>query len=430
MPRPALELGSYGEIGTKYNEKTGKWRAWATYRHLTGKRQTVEATADTEAKAKSALRKKLKAVADQGAATKADNRLTLNSKFTTALDLWIEEKRADPNVSDDTLAGYLKEIETAKGPRASKATIRIRKSLGDMYLREMDTGVFDDHLKSITGLGLLKKAKTHRIILTGVMSMVVRRTSLQHNPLKEVDKSRMRGGRGKRERPKAASWEILHGLRAQVERWAAGEPVPGVPGRDPRKGGPSRDKRLLDVADLLAGTGVRPWEVLAFRWGDLENYDQRFGVVNPEKPVRLTICGTIVETEGRVYRKPIPKTEAGWRVVVLPGYAVDALDHAANHWRPSPEDLVFPNRKGGCWAPSNFNRTWRDARGHADAGSEYAWISMRVYRKTVLTAIREAGGDARGQAGHTDDRVVDLYYYDKPQEAGDHRAILDGYEKR
>lgn len=425
MARAPLEIGTWGDIGTRKDPKTGKWRAWATYRHLTGNRQFVEASGDTEVKAKAALRRKLAEVAKNGEAKKG-TKLTLNSKFTDAIDLWIEEKRADPNVNDDTLTGYLKEIERA--PRGSKATIKIRPALGEMYLREMDTAVFDEHLKSITALGYQKKAKEHRIILSGIMSMVVRRTSLQYNPLTEIDRSAMRGGRGKQKRPKAASWEILAGLRAQVERWAAGEPVPGVPGRDPRNGGLPRDRRLLDVADLLAGTGVRPWEVLAFRWQDLENYDRVFGVVDPDKPVRLTICGTIVETKGRVYRKPIPKTEAGWRIVTLPQFAVAALDHAAKHWRPSEEDLIFPNRDGGCWAPSNFNRCWRQARGLKDAGSEYAWISMRTYRKTVLTAIREAGGDARGQAGHTDDRVVDRYYYDKPQEAGDHRAILAGYE--
>lgn len=80
--------------------------------------------------------------------------------------------------------------------------------------------------------------------------------------------------------------------------------------------GPDPLTELLDVVDLMLGTGMRIGEVLALRWSDVD-----FG----EHP-RLTVSGTLVPIkENGLIRQPHTKTASGYRALTLPTFVVEVL---------------------------------------------------------------------------------------------------------
>ncbi|MGQ4619089.1 hypothetical protein [Nocardia sp. R7R-8] len=99
-------------------------------------------------------------------------------------------------------------------------------------------------------------------------------------------------------------------------------------------------------------------------------------------------------------RQEWTKTDAGYRSIALPKFAVDALMRRKLDATPNKLDLVFPNRNGDIYDPHNFRRTWREAR-----GTNFAWVTPKTSRKSVATLIaneHSAAGPA-SQLGHADD---------------------------
>jgi integrase len=102
--------------------------------------------------------------------------------------------------------------------------------------------------------------------------------------------------------------EQLDGVRSAIRKWQ--QPTPGK--SDPR---PTSD--LADIVDLMLATGARIGETLALRWEDID--------LAAEQPT-ATICGTIVCLKGKgFFRQEWTKSEAGFRTVVLPRFAVGML---------------------------------------------------------------------------------------------------------
>lgn len=81
--------------------------------------------------------------------------------------------------------------------------------------------------------------------------------------------------------------------------------------------GPRRTPDLAHIVDILLATGGRIGEVLALRWHDID-LDTTLA--------RLTFAGTIVYVKGRGYhRQPWTKSDAGYRTLTLPRFAVHVL---------------------------------------------------------------------------------------------------------
>lgn len=122
--------------------------------------------------------------------------------------------------------------------------------------------------------------------------------------------------------------ENLQAVRTASRDWQ--RPIPGKPG--PRHSGDP-----ADVVDLTLATGARIGEILALRWEDLD--------LSAERPT-LTICGTLVFVKGQgFFRQPWTKSDAGWRMVVLPRFAVGMImarklvaADVRRHPRPSSPD--------------------------------------------------------------------------------------------
>ncbi|MGY1875695.1 hypothetical protein [Nocardia gipuzkoensis] len=152
----------------------------------------------------------------------------------------------------------------------------------------------------------------------------------------------------------------LPAFRAQVRAWANGEAIPGAPAYTC---GPPRDWTVVWVVDVITGTGMRPHEVFALLLEDID-------LDAPD--AYLDVTGTLVEVKGKWVRKPAPKSDSGWRRILLPAHTVEAVREAIKDLevgdRPNPMGLLFPARNGSLRNPNNFGRTWRAARGRISRG--------------------------------------------------------------
>ncbi len=198
----------------------------------------------------------------------------------------------------------------------------------------------------------------------------------------------------------------LNVVREAIRRWQ--QPAPG-------KSGPRPTGDLADIVDLMLATGARIGEILALRWEDLD--------LAAERPT-LTICGTIVYLKGKgFFRQEWTKTDAGFRTVVLPRFAVGMLMDRKLNAPDNPHDAIFASRRGTWLSPQNVRRQWRQAR--ADAGLE--WVTPHTFRKTVATLIdKEADAkSAAAQLGHATEQVTNKHYIVKPALAPDSSDILE-----
>ncbi|WP_433524079.1 tyrosine-type recombinase/integrase [Nocardia pseudovaccinii] len=424
MPRPATELGSYGDIGTK-EQKDGSWRAWATFRDYDGKGRLVDASGTTENKAKTGLRKKLTARQKQYKG-RTRGKVTRDTRLTVLMDMWLDEVERDEGVGQQSYDRYKAEIDASDDKRAQKNAVKLRPAIGNLRVWEADTGRLDEHIQSIVAAGLKSKARLHKVILTGIMGVAVRYGALQENPVRDTSRMRRRTTK-----PQIIERERLDGLRSQLQEWLAGNKIPGTAAYTH---GPKRDRVVVDVADLILGSGVRPGEALAASWDqfDLE-----------AEPATFTVSATVVRlTRKGLFRQEWAKSDAGYRVVALPEFTTRMLKRLRAdplHGRMCQvkalrevggsvvevEDkvpLVFPGRGGVLRDPHNFNRTWRDAR-----GTLYKDVTQYTFRKTVATLIAEASDSktAAKQLGHSREGVTERHYIVSPEQAPDSSAVLE-----
>src|SRR5215469_5448434 len=144
--------------------------------------------------------------------------------------------------------------------------------------------------------------------------------------------------------------------------------------------GTQRDLTLLRI---LFVTGMRPSELLALRWRDVNLTD-----------------GTLTLTE-TVYRgklRPFTKTteEGDVQRLALPVPAVGALTqwHSAQ-WdceekdrHNAPDDFVFPAPDGGCWWKENFQRRVLD---EIAKRAQVPRVNFQIVRRTVATWAASLG---------------------------------------
>ncbi|WP_280390717.1 site-specific integrase [Nocardia brasiliensis] len=328
----------------------------------------------------------------------------------------IAEMEADPGETEGNIEDYRREIYVSRDKRAKKDTIKLENSIGWMAIWQADAGQLDAHLRKITARGNCRKAKQHKIILRRMMDLAARELGWSDNP---IDRTVDLGKRKTVARGKVRELEALPQLRARLRDWASGKAVPG--GKEYTIG-PPRDYAVPLVFDLDLDTGLRPWEIFAVLLDDIHDLDT-------EDPY-LLVTGTLVETKGKGtggwIRKPVPKSENGWRGVWLSKYGAAAVRAAIKELedsqRPNPDGLLFPSRAGTPRSPNNFNRAFRDAR-----GTDFEWVTLRTLRRAVSTRVYERtqdGDAARRQLGNTKD-VARTHYTDMPDMAPDHRSIIE-----
>ncbi|MFI6161653.1 tyrosine-type recombinase/integrase [Micromonospora haikouensis] len=383
MARPPLPIGTWGAIRT---EKLGpnRYCARARYRDHDGKTRDVEATDTTGPAAIRALKIKLR---DRVAPN--DDEITRETHISTLAALWLEEIAAEERISPQSISRY--EISVR---------VSIVPALGNLRIREANAGRLDKFLRKVAE-DRPSAAKSAKVVLGQMFALAVRRGALTTNPIRDTGQLRK-----PRKKVVALEMEQLDDVRSAIRQWQ--QPTPG-------KSGPRPTSDLADIVDLLLATGARIGEILALRWEDLD--------LAVEQPV-LTISGTIIYIKGKgFFRQEWTKTDAGYRSVVLPKFAVAMLMTRKLNAADNPNDAIFPSRRGTWLSPPNVRRQWRAAR--ADTGLE--WVTPHTFRKTVATLIdKEANTDsAAAQLGHKTKETTKKHYIVKPAIAPDSSNILE-----
>lgn len=409
LPKP---VGTFGVPTKPRRRSNGRYRTTVRY-YGAGGAQQIERMGISADDARNRLAEAMRDFREQP----MHERITRNTKLIHLAAELLEELRADDAYTEGNIEDYRREIYVSRDRRANKSTVKIENSVGNLQIWQATAGELDRHLKRLTALGLRRKAKQHKIILRAMMQIAVRHGVIDVNPVDGVSPFTRRRTHA---RGKVHDHASLPEFRAQVRAWARGEAVPGTPAYT---SGPARDWTVVWVVDLITGTGMRPHEVFAVLLDDID--------LDATDPY-LDVTGTLIQVKGAGaggwVRKPAPKTDNGWRRILLPDYTVVSLREAINDLevvgQPNPMGLLFPARNGSVRNPNNFARTWRAAR-----GENFAWVTPRTFRKGVATAVDHASGDperAARQLGNTRE-VAKTHYIDIPETVPDNRAVLEAW---
>jgi integrase len=384
MARPELPIGTCGNIRTE-QLSPNRHRARARFRDYDGKTRDIEATAITGPAAIRALKVKLR-----DRATPNDDEINRETHVNILADRWLDEITTEERLRPQTIHRYTTSLRTA-----------IRPALGNLRIREASVGRLDKFLRTLAA-EYPAAAKSAKVVLGQIFALAVRHGALTTNPVRDTGRLR----KPRHRTVVALSDENLQAVRTAIRDWQ--QPVPGKPG--PRHSGD-----LADIVDLMLATGARIGEILALRWEDLD--------LGAERPT-LTICGTLVFVKGKgFFRQDWTKSDAGYRTIVLPRFAVGMLLARKLVAADNPHDAIFASRRGTWLSPNNVRRQWRQAR----AATGLDWVTPHTFRKTVATLIdKEADTKtAAAQLGHASEDVTDTYYIAKPVLAPDVSDILE-----
>lgn len=383
MPRPRLGIG---ELGTVTYEQLAhrKVRARGRFRDAAGRTKQAEATGTSQAAARRALeavvRERTRDIGQDVTAATTVEQLAV---------AWLRELEQS-KLRARTMDEYRALVEGAVIP-----------ALGGLALREVTVGRVQRFLSTLAET-TPAKARNTKVVLSEMFALAVRHDALQHNPvagtrLPHVD----------RKPPRALSPDEYRELRANVAGWASRPADTGRP----------RTPDLVDVLDVLAGTGLRIGELCALRWVDVD--------LEGERPT-LTVAGTVTQVKGKgLIRQAVPKTDAGHRTVMLPRFVVTVLLRRSVAVPEGDESgLVFPSSALTLRSPHNLRRQLRDARGEG-----FGWVTPHTLRRSAATAIDRAMGTdaAAAQLGHASPSVTGLHYVERAAMAPDLTAVLERF---
>ena len=148
----------------------------------------------------------------------------------------------------------------------------------------------------------------------------------------------------------------------------------------------------------MLGTGCRWGEGAELRWQDV---DLEAGTV--------TICRTLVQKAG--WQADTKTHEV--RTLQVPRFVLDVLRRRRSEAR---EGAVFVFEQGGKSLAYNSARTWL---GRALKGSDLAWVTWHVLRKTTATFLDERLGIAEAslQLGHASEAQTLSAYVARDRQA-------------
>ncbi len=383
MARPELPIGTAGKIRTE-KLGPGRFRARVRFRDYDGVTRDIEVTDTTGPAATRALKVKIR-----DRSTPNDDEISRETRISALAELWIEEITAEERIAPQTIHRYQASLRT-----------EILPALGNLRIREASVGRLDRFLRDIAK-DRPSTAKGVKVVLGQMFALAVRHGAIPSNPVRDTGRLRK-----PRRTVVALTDEHLHAVRAAIRDWQ--QPVPGKPG-------PRHTGDLADVVDLMLATGARIGEILALRWEDLN--------LAAARPT-LTICGTLVYVKGQgIFRQPWTKSDAGYRMLVLPRFAVGMLMARKLTAADNPHDAIFASRRGTWLSPNNVRRQWRQAR----ADTDLDWVTPHTFRKTVATLIKEEADtkSAAAQLGHSSEEVTTTYYIAKPVQAPDVSDVLE-----
>jgi integrase len=382
VPRQRLQPGEHGRI-TEWSSG-GVYFAATYVRDSDGKRRRVERSSSKSAED---ARRLLQRHLVNRRAPLSGQEITDRTTIAELFDIWIESKSVVDGVSPQTAQAY-------------RAVWRVHGAdqLGALRITELPASRANARLQA---MGSTTQAKRLRMILSGMFGLAVRFDVLSVNPIREA-----RAVKTTRKPTRAATPAEFERVRAAVRAYANRE------GLGPRPG------RLLPAfVELLAATGGRPNEVLAFRWSDVDLLAD---------PPTVVITATLID-HGRIAGAPLHRQEgrkgfAPPHTVVLPKFGVEAL--ASLIGESGMQGPVFANRVGGWMSLTNMRRALRAA-----LPPDLAWVTPHSFRRTVASVVRDALGAelAQQQLSHATLATTETHYLQRHTQGPDVRAVLDKF---
>lgn len=386
--RPRMPIGTWGEISVR---QVGRgFDASCRFRDTDGVTRKVRRSGRTRGAARAALTAALR----QRVTAAGVREMTGSSIVPNVAGVWLS---STTRLAVQTRTRYRMIID---GP--------ITQHLREVSLQEATVTKLEAVFALVTTESGPGTARLVRTVLAGTCALAVRRGAIGSNPVRDTAPITP----ADRDAVRALTLDEVEKIRRGCVAWEAGTSFEKLPAA--RRAGTRRNSDMIDVVDVLLGTGARIGEVLALRWADVDL-----------SAARVLVCGTIVRDEdSHLVRQPTPKSAASRRVLQLPGFSVDALMRRRVDMRAGTvEDLVFPSTLGTPRDPSNFRSTFRKIR----AGVDLDWVTPHTFRKTVATLL-DAEADLRTaaqQLGHSGTAVTARHYVERAQVGPDMRKVLD-----
>ncbi|MGV0746257.1 tyrosine-type recombinase/integrase [Mycolicibacterium sp. XJ870] len=382
MPRQRLAPGEHGKIAER--ESGGIFYATTYVRLHSGKLREREASSRKSAEdARRELKRRIAAELEAGEPTGVITRRTTLSELFEA---WMPAKVAEDRIGERTATLY-------------RDTWRLHgeRQLGALRISELTTSRADGHLKALPSSAAIYM----RIILVGMYGLAARFDVVKHNPMRETKTAKT-----ERKPARALTAMEFEEVRRAVEVFCA------------RKApGPRRGRMLPAFVELLAATGVRPGEVLAIQWPEVD--------LLADIPT-VTVNGTVVDS-GRVAGKPLHRQDerkggAPAHTVTLPAFGVQVLTDL--YGVTGPDGTVLKNRDGGLVSLSNIRSSLREALAPHE---HLRWVSPHSFRRTTGTVVRDGLGveAAQHQLGHAQLATTEGHYVQRVTSGPDTRAVLD-----
>ncbi len=289
---------------------SGRFRASTRYRDVDGRLRRVTATGSNARSATSLLKGRLVDRRGYG----SGGMLALSSPFRDLVELWLADL-GSRELATNTKENYRADLRRHVLPVFEHYT-----------LGEITTGRVERFLKAEAGVSY-SRAKHSRNLLNQIFSFALRHDALPRNPLE---------GTSPLVRPKtqvrALTLEQVQAIRAAAAAWR----------REPGRRGPKPDDKVRDVVEVLAGTGMRPGEVLGLRPVDIA--EGRNGMV-------VHVRGSVIYQPGHgSFRQDHPKTDASVRRVPVAEFAAAVIRRrlAAMEPRPGRADDLRQQDRGSA----------------------------------------------------------------------------------
>lgn len=378
MVRRLIPIGQFGELWFDAPKAqaggANPHRARCNVRDHDGVLREVTASGPSKQAARQALMDDIR-LRFESAAGAGAGEITSNTRICDLADEWIKECEAR-NLSTSTMRIY-----------QSSVRLYIKPQMGEWLIREATTARVDRVIKNHVAAGLDHKAL--RKHLNQLFDVAVRHGALATNPVDAVARIRAKKTKTRKIRSIESSAQVAE-IRAIITKWQSKD-----------RPGPRANDDLFLFVLLLVVTGLRPGELLALRWFEVN--------LLADRPY-LEVTGTIKQEKGLgIYRQDYPKSETSERPVEIPPSIVAMLlERQVTQDRPNPIDAVFPSRVG-TWIPySNMRRRWVSAI----EGTKYDWVTFKTFRKAIATLLTKEYDlrTAQEQLGHASQATTETFY--------------------
>lgn len=405
MGRPPLDRETYGEI--RVYEIGTKFEARCYYKDRRGKMSQPSARADTDPAARRALKKKL----TDYQAVDAKGKITRDTRFREVAEAMLQNVRRearDGAKSHNTFKAYQTSLKT------------VCDLIGDLRMWEFEESVdvVSEVVQEIKESQSYESAKKARTVISKVATLAINRKAIKSNPVRSIETlTRAKAPAAGEDDGTPAMNEthiqdMLHGL-VQFCTEKVATPMPD--GRRLGKRGAVWED-LPELAEASLATGTRFGETLALTAEDVCPYvDEKTGRARVAVLVDAHLVRRRKEDtppgEDMVARVPGRKSNQPGILVRVPTWS-EPMFLRRKVEATSGASPLFPNFGGGWLDQDNANKRLREALD----GAGFAWVTAKVWRRTLGDLMRQAGKSAQdvaAQLGNTP-AVAQRHYMGRP----------------